>query len=180
MKKVVVLMVAGLLLSACSSTVQQSDSAGTPVFSSSPQTNKPDQLPATSLMNIANKEQTTTSQILQEAKIINFWASWCTTCRKEYPLLADKELTANMIGINVQDASLGEQQRLDAFNLLQQNNITFSNYVDVDETLTKSIGIVGLPVTIVVDKTGNIIERFDGPVSRTKLEQFNDELRKLK
>ena len=163
-----------LLVAGCSHGLDSGSSAGSLVTpSSSPNSESVQRFPVVNLIDLATGERVSSDDLVGKARIINFWASWCATCRKEYPLLSDTALTQHVVGINVQDASIGSEQQREARNLLQENGIRFKNYVDADEALTKSLAISGLPVTIVIDKNGNIISRHDGVLSRAMLIEFN-------
>lgn len=76
----------------------------------------------------------------------------------------------------MQDASASKSLQESAQRLMDTNHITIPNYVDVDEALTKALGIVGLPVTIVVDSKGHIIDRHDGAITQTQIMSFNQEM----
>jgi len=133
-------------------------------------------LPNARLIELQTGDETTTADFQGKARIINFWASWCTTCRLEYPLLADRNLSQHVIGINVQDARVSKSYQSAARDLMRREGIAIPNYIDVDESLTKALGIVGLPVTIVVNRDGEIIDRHDGALTRDLLLRFNKEL----
>lgn len=98
------------------------------------------------------------SERLKGKKIlINFWASWCTSCIHEIPQLEALKLKH---GNDVQFVAInaGEKSNLiDRF--LRKNKFTFLILNDDDRNYSKSIGVNSLPVTIVVDKDMNIIYR---------------------
>lgn len=89
--------------------------------------------------------------------LINFWASWCTSCIHEIPQLEALKLK---YGNDVQFVAInaGEKSNLiDRF--LKKNKFSFIILSDEDRTFSKSIGVNSLPVTIVLDKDMNIIYR---------------------
>lgn len=161
------------LLAACSSPNQKSDAAGTPMSteSASPAQDGANFVPDISLKDLETNEPLKLSD-LSKPVVVTFWASWCTTCRKEFPLWRDKALANNVIGINVQDARGGNKLRVLAYNLMKDNDTAFPSYVDSDEILTSHLGIVGLPVTIVVASDGRILERHDGVITKKTLLRF--------
>lgn len=160
-----------LLLTACNISNQAGDSAGTPIVGPTKSVSAVSQVPNVVLADLANGEKLHFAE-LPMPTVITFWASWCTTCRKEFELWRDPRLASKMVGINVQDAQASESLRHAAFELMQTNGTSFPSYVDSKEVLTGELGIIGLPVTIVVDSTGRIIKRHDGVISKKMLYDF--------
>jgi len=165
-----------VLLTSCSQDPERANSAGTPVTSTRPSTISVNVFPSVMLMDLKTSAKVSTKELLGKPHIFSFWASWCSTCRTEYPILQNKALSKNIIGINVQDASASKSLQESAQRLMDTNHITIPNYVDVDEALTKALGIIGLPVTLVVDSKGNIVDRHDGPITQSQLMSFNNEM----
>jgi hypothetical protein len=161
------------LLAACSSPNQKPDSAGTPMStkSASPAQAGAKFVPDISLKDLATNEPLKFSDLAKPV-VVTFWASWCTTCRKEFPLWRDKALAKNVIGINVQDARGGNKLRVSAYNLMKENGTAFPSYVDSDEILTSHLGIVGLPVTIVIASNGSVLKRHDGVMTKQDMLSF--------
>lgn len=86
--------------------------------------------------------------------LINFWASWCTSCAKEIPQLEElknKYQNVNFIAINA-----GETNNL-INKFLKKYQFTYTLLNDTDRIVSKSLGINALPVTIVIDENLNII-----------------------
>ncbi|RLA08298.1 MAG: hypothetical protein DRQ59_13985 [Gammaproteobacteria bacterium] len=94
--------------------------------------------------------------------LINFWATWCTPCRKEMPHLQklsealDQDKFA-VIGISVDDdANLVKE-------FLLQYKIRFINFQDENlEIASRLLGIQAFPETFIVAPSGVIIKRISG------------------
>lgn len=104
------------------------------------------------------KEKFQLSDKLKEKKVlINFWASWCTSCIHE---ISQLEALKAKYGKDVFFVAVnaGEKSNLiDRF--LNKNKFSYLILKDEDRSFSKSIGINSLPVTIVVDKDMNIVYR---------------------
>ena len=110
----------------------------------------------------------TNTDFSNKTLLINFWATWCTPCRKEMPDLQKLSETLDqsqfaVIGISVDtDTNLVKE-------FLIQHRIRFANYQDDNfQIATQLLGIEAFPETFVVSPTGTILKRISG-------EQFWDE-----
>jgi thiol-disulfide isomerase/thioredoxin len=93
--------------------------------------------------------------------IINVWASWCGPCRAEMGSLErlahrynGKEF--NIIGISTDDY----RNKADAF--IKQTGITFENFLDNKLLLENMLGANTIPLTILVDDHGRVLEKVRG------------------
>ncbi|MGH2950103.1 MAG: TlpA family protein disulfide reductase [Solirubrobacteraceae bacterium] len=88
--------------------------------------------------------------------VVNFWASWCTECRKEHPLLmqAHKRLERRVefVGVvfeddpgNIRDflAEMGERP-----------GTTYPNLIDPGSRTAIDFGVYGVPETFFIDRAG--------------------------
>ena len=94
--------------------------------------------------------------------ILNFWASWCAPCREEMPFIQkawnDYETKGiQFIGINVMD------DKNEAIKVLESLKISYLNLYDPPGEVSKKYNVLALPVTIFIDKYGNIIQQNYGP-----------------
>ena len=93
--------------------------------------------------------------------IINVWASWCGPCRAEMGSLErlahrynGKEF--NIIGVSTDDY----RNKAEAF--IKQTEITFENYLDHKLLLENMLGANTIPLTILVDDQGRVLEKVRG------------------
>jgi cytochrome c biogenesis protein CcmG, thiol:disulfide interchange protein DsbE len=102
--------------------------------------------------------------------IINFFASWCTPCKRETPLLA-KFYAAHhgrdlIIGIDANDSS-GPAQKF-----VQAAGVTYPVGVDpFPAPVTTSYGVYGLPQTFFLNAKHHIVKHVIGTVTVTDLNQ---------
>ena len=102
------------------------------------------------------------SDLKGKVVFINFWATWCVTCKAEQ---ADKAKLHNMMqGESFQ--MLGVLFRDDPENLpgyLRKIKVSAPTLVDPKNDLAKLYGITGVPETFILDKDGILRERIVGP-----------------
>jgi len=102
-----------------------------------------------------------------QVRVINFWASWCLPCRIEHPQV--KALAARhpggVLGVNYMDRSEDARRWLayfgDPFSLV---------LTDPAGTAGRALGVRGVPYTLVLGATGEVIFRHAGPLSAQQLE----------
>ena len=100
--------------------------------------------------------------------IVNFWASWCTPCREEFPLFKDEQ-AANpdlaIVGVVYQDNA--DSARAFA----TQEGATWPSLVDPGATLATAYQMVAPPQTYFIDRSGVVRSRQIGEVSRADFER---------
>jgi thiol-disulfide isomerase/thioredoxin len=93
--------------------------------------------------------------------LINVWASWCGPCRAEMASLErlawlDPNRRYSMIGISTDDYF--EQ----AAGWLQQTHSTLSHFIDHKLELENMLGASKLPLTVLVDAQGRVLQKVYG------------------
>lgn len=93
--------------------------------------------------------------------VINVWASWCGPCRDEMGSLQQLALRYggkqfNVIGISTDD------YREQAAVFLKETNTTFTNYIDHDQLMENMLGANRIPLTILVDADGKVLDKIHG------------------
>jgi len=109
--------------------------------------------------------------------IINVWASWCGPCRAEMGSLerlarrhGGKQF--NVIGISTDDDGNA------AAAFIKQSKITFENFLDSQVFLENMLGANTIPLTILVDAHGRVLEKTRGAYNWDSPE-IEDEIGKM-
>lgn len=98
--------------------------------------------------------------------VVNFWASWCLSCRTEHAALLEaasdyEAFDTTFIAVNYQD----DPARAEAFlDELGRSDATVYT-VDRGSTTAFEWGVLGLPETFFVDRAGIVVGKVSGPVS---------------
>jgi cytochrome c biogenesis protein CcmG, thiol:disulfide interchange protein DsbE len=94
--------------------------------------------------------------------LVNFWASWCTPCLQEHPLLMELARSGvAIVGINYKDEPQAAAQ------WLARHGNPFSRIArDVDGRAGLDWGVYGVPETFVLDAAGVIRHKHIGPLTR--------------
>jgi thiol-disulfide isomerase/thioredoxin len=103
--------------------------------------------------------------------LLNFWATWCPPCRAEMPDLVrlQREYGARglqVIGITYPPQRLGEVRRF-----VRKLRINYPIAMGTKETKALFDDSETLPVTIVLDREGKIVERIEGILLSEEFEQ---------
>ncbi|OPB35878.1 DsbE family thiol:disulfide interchange protein [Bartonella taylorii] len=94
--------------------------------------------------------------------LVNFWGSWCHSCREEHPLLMKivQDQRFDLIGINYKDSKENAQRFLNSFG----NPFKFIGF-DVSGHTAINWGVYGSPETFLLNKESIIIAKHVGPLT---------------
>ncbi len=100
--------------------------------------------------------------------IVNFWASWCNPCRKEFPLLkkAVRDHRAQrlaVIGVTYQDIPS------DSRSFVTRQGATWPQGIDDGGTVASAYGVRAIPQSFFVRPDGTIAARVFGVTSESAL-----------
>ena len=99
--------------------------------------------------------------------VVNFWATWCPPCRVELP-----ELDAYQAEMGGQVVVLGVdtgEPPATVEPFVGQHGLRFPILLDGDGAIAAAYGVVGLPTSLIVDRSGVVRERVTGPMTRDTL-----------
>lgn len=98
---------------------------------------------------------------LGKVSVLNFWATWCVTCRAEHAvwMALAKKHHLFLVGVNYHDDLITAEQWLK-----QSGNPYQINIFDKAGKLGLDYGVYGTPETFIIDKAGIIRYRHVGSV----------------
>ena len=106
---------------------------------------------------------------------INFWATWCPWCIKELPDIEkvyqeykDKDLVVLAVDIGEDKATVK--------NFITRNSYNFKVLLDTDQSVAQAYGISSIPVSIFIDKDGNIASKRVGALSEEEMQSYVKQL----
>jgi len=107
-------------------------------------------------------EDVSVADITGKVTVLNFWATWCAPCLHEMPALSR---LATALGDDAQVVTVATGRNptpaLDRF--FQTSGITnLPRYLDPKSKFAQAYGVLGLPVTVILDEQGQEIARLQG------------------
>jgi len=148
---------------------------GDPTISSSPLIGK--QAPTDPISLMDGSGEISIADYAGDILVVNYWASWCLSCRAEHPSLlkaaADyKDLGVTFIAVNYQDSHSNAVGFLDEMGWSPETTYV----VDEGSSTAFQWGVLGIPETFFVDRDGIIVGKVSGPVNYALLSQTLDQI----
>lgn len=94
--------------------------------------------------------------------LLNFWATWCAPCRAEMPSL-DRLQTAMGDSLKVVTLATGRNRPEAVTRFFAETGVTaLPSYLDPHQDVSRQMGVLGLPVSVLIGADGVEIGRLIG------------------
>jgi thiol-disulfide isomerase/thioredoxin len=99
--------------------------------------------------------------------IVNFWATWCQPCMTEIPELKEFAASskARVVGIALDEGGLNAVQPF-----VENHRINYTVLLGDQEIFQRFNGL-GIPYTLVLDRSQRIVKIYRGPATKASLEE---------
>ncbi len=113
------------------------------------------------------------SELRGKVVFLNFWATWCPPCIEEMPAMEKLHQEFGQEGLII--LAVNFQERLDRVKqFFSEHNLTFTGLLDSDGKVAEMYQAWALPVSVIINKRGEIAARAIGIK-----DWYSDEARQL-
>ncbi len=100
--------------------------------------------------------------------VLNFWASWCTPCQEEAPILERAQHTlmrhgGTVLGVTFRDSSP------DSLTFVKHYGVSYPNLRDTTGEFAQAYGTTQIPETFVIDSSGDVVAISRGEIDEAFL-----------
>jgi len=115
---------------------------------------------------LGGEEEATLASLRGKAVLLNAWATWCAPCRVEMPDFEAfyqryRDRGLEIVGVNIDEGEA--DQKVERF--VEKMGVTFSIWRDPRNRFAKRFRVLGVPATLLIDRSGFIIHRWEGPMN---------------
>jgi len=110
----------------------------------------------------------TISDLEGQPVVVNFWASWCAPCLAEMPgferVYQTHRDSVQFLGVNLTD------DIEPALAVVARTGVTYPLARDVQGEAFTAFGGFGMPTTVFLDESGEVVEMYTGELTADELE----------
>ena len=128
-------------------------------------------MPSFSKKNVVDGTVVSSDAYRGKVLLVNFWATWCPPCRKEIPYLIKLQEKYQEKGFSVIGISMDEGGKRVVKKFIEKLKVNYPVIIGNAKIGRGFGGVIGIPVSFVVDREGNMVKRLDGYVSEKVVEK---------
>jgi cytochrome c biogenesis protein CcmG, thiol:disulfide interchange protein DsbE len=133
-----------------------------------------DAAPAFTIKTI-NGKNVSLSDFKGKVVLVNFWATWCGPCQTEMPrfMCFQREYGAErfqVIGISMDDSDAPVR------TFVAKLKVNYPVAMGTAKLAGSYGGILGMPITLLIDRSGNIAKRYEGAVDLNAMQRDIEQL----
>ncbi len=134
-----------------------------------------DKAPQFSLPSATDGTVINMKDYLGKVVLVNFFTTWCPPCRQEIPSLNDLHKEYSPKGFAVIGISLDDDSSKVVAKFIQKMEIVYPVLM-ADSNVSRDFGgVIGIPTSFLVDKKGEVVQRYNGYVTHEVLQKDIDE-----
>ena len=116
-----------------------------------------------------------------DARLVNFWATWCAPCRREIPLLKEAQARHGDDGVQVIGIAVDFTEDVIAYAAEADFNYPVLIGQEDAMAVAESSGVefIGLPFTLVVAAGGELVAAHIGEIHAPQIDAIVAELKRL-
>jgi thiol-disulfide isomerase/thioredoxin len=103
--------------------------------------------------------------------LINFWATWCPPCRAEIPDLIKMQRQYGSSGLQIVGITYPPQKVAEVRKYAARVRMNYPVALGTKSTKSLFTSSETLPLTVVIDRTGNVVEIIEGILLPEEFEQ---------
>ena len=171
MNKILVVAAAAMILAACtqSEDAQQHESEQPAVETTASESGAD-----VSMISELTDYPTQIDEWSGEARMINYWATWCAPCRREIPLL--KALQDEKADKGIQVVGIAVDFMEDVLKYAEEAQFNYPVLVGqesaMDAAESSGVEFIGLPFTVVLSAEGELVNTHIGEIKEEHIEQI--------
>ena len=116
-----------------------------------------------------------------EARIVNFWATWCAPCRREIPIL--KQLQTDKPEKQLQVIGIAIDFMEDVRAYAEEANFNYPILVGQEEAIAvaeaSGVEFIGLPFTMIIAPDGTLVATHMGEIMQPHVDRISEIMRDL-
>ena len=86
--------------------------------------------------------------------LINFWATWCPPCRLEMPTMQQIYSEYKVKGFEILAVNIEPDAKQAIRDFVKELRLTFPIALDPDMKVARKFRVIGLPVSVLIDRQG--------------------------
>ena len=102
--------------------------------------------------------------------LLNFWATWCHGCVQEMPWFIEFQDKYRSNGLAVIGLSMDEDGWKAVTPFVKEKKVNYPVFI-ANQNLADQFGLAAMPMTLLIDRDGNIATKYEGVVDREACEK---------
>jgi len=131
--------------------------------------------PAFRLQNTAGQRVALRDLQRKGLVLVNFWATWCSLCKAEVPILNKVYQDFDSKGVTVIGVAVEDRQDMVA-TYRKRHDVQYPVLLDTSGDVSRDYGLFALPMTVLVDQKGTVVLRKYGVVDEKTLAALESKL----
>lgn len=124
--------------------------------------------PAVSLPDLAGHSLRIPDDVRGKVVVIHFWAAGCSSCKEEMPAMEGLYRKFQSRGLAILAINVG-QPRAAVKSYLQGLGVSYPIYLDLDARAAREYEVVGVPKTVILDRSGVVRYKILGSATAASL-----------